>query len=353
METPHTFSPQFTPRIDTVSRGLFALARLVVIIMVGLVPLFFVPGTLAVMTGAKIFFVVLSLLMVVVIVSLGVLRNGAMSVSLAPLLVAWWGIVLMGFVSAILSPTLMPSLFGTHLEIQTVGFLAILGLVMTVPALFAEAKIGLVYIYGSLVAGAALLSLYQLVRLFAGPNFLSFGFLQGHTATVIGSFNDLGIFLALAIIISVITLIQLPLPRRSATALGVGVLLMLAVLMVINFVALWVVLALLSLSLLMYSLTKDRFNSEFSSEKLSTPVSLPLMGLIGIVFVVSTVFLIGGSSLGSVISNKIGVNYTEVRPSLAATLDIMRHVYHDNAFTGIGPNQFTNAWNLYKNSSLT
>jgi tetratricopeptide (TPR) repeat protein len=47
-----------------------------------------------------------------------------------------------------------------------------------------------------------------------------------------------------------------------------------------------------------------------------------------------------------------GISYLEVRPSLQATLDIARHVYHENALLGVGPNKFMDAWRLYKDPSI-
>jgi len=124
---------------------------------------------------------------------------------------------------------------------------------------------------------------------------------------------------------------------------------MLALLTIINFFALWVILALLSLALLMYNLTKGRYEENITGK---TKTSLLVTLLLTLIFIISVIFLIGGSSLGNLILSTTGVNYVEVRPSVTATLDIMRNVYQENAFTGIGPNRFADAWSLYKDSSI-
>jgi tetratricopeptide (TPR) repeat protein len=71
-----------------------------------------------------------------------------------------------------------------------------------------------------------------------------------------------------------------------------------------------------------------------------------------IVFIVSVVFIIGGSAVGNMLSNATGISYLEVRPSFQATVDIGRDVYAENAFVGIGTNKFADAWRLYKDVSI-
>jgi cytochrome c-type biogenesis protein CcmH/NrfG len=346
-----TFSPKIN-KIDTISPSLFRLARWLMVVMISLLPIFFIPGMSIFGGSSKIFFVALVLFVVIIISSLGILRKGSLSMSFSPVLLAWWGVVLASLLSAILSPTLLLSLVDNNLGLQTVGFLVILGLVMMSATVFTDAKKSLVYVYGALFGGAVLLSVFQIIRIFFGSGVLTFGFLQSNTATLIGSFNDLGIFLALAIILSLVFLIQLPLQGRGVAIIGLCIGLMLFLLVIINFFALWAILSLLSLTLLMYCLTKDRIGVDSDNPSARHDVSLPVTGLIAGIFIVSAFFLIGGSSLSGYISSVTNVNYTEVRPSVTATIDIMRNVYSENAFTGIGPNRFSDAWSLYKNPSI-
>ena len=345
----NTFSPQITPRTDSVSNTLFGTARVLIMLMMGLLPLFFIPDSLVSVGTNKVYFVVFMLLLVVIISSLGILRKGSLIFSFSPILITWFVVVLTAFVSAILSPTLMSALIGTGLEIQTVGFLFLLGLVMISAIIFSDSKKSLMYVFLSFIFGAFFLSLWQLVRIFISPDILSFGFLAGNTSSILGSFNDLGIFICLAIVLSLITLIQLSLPTKISLTLTLAVVVMLVLLTIINFFALWVILALLSLALLMYNLTKGRYEENITGE---TKTSLLVILLLTLIFIISVIFLIGGNSFGNLISTTFGVNYVEVRPSVTATLDIMRSAYQENAFTGIGPNRFADAWSLYKDSSI-
>lgn len=351
---PTSFVPKLPTKVDVVSQGLMAIARALLVIAVGLTPIFFIPGAPTLLGASKVFIVLLFVLLALVALSLSVLRSGAVALRFTPLLIAWWGIIAASFVSALLSPALLASLFGDALETNTVGFLVILGVLMTAIQTFASAKKSIVYLFGAVLFSTTLLVALHIARLVFGANVLTLGFLTTGSVTPVGSFNDLGLYLALTILVTLVAVVQLSLSRSGlifATVLSFGSLVML---MLVNFFAIWLVLALFSLTLLMYSLTKDRFGVQPGVN--TTPeakISLGATGLIAMVFIVSTVFLIGGSSLGATMSAKTGISYLEIRPSVAATLDIMRGVYSENAFTGTGPNLFDDAWQLHKDRSIT
>jgi tetratricopeptide (TPR) repeat protein len=69
---------------------------------------------------------------------------------------------------------------------------------------------------------------------------------------------------------------------------------------------------------------------------------------VALICVTSGAFIVSGDYLGSKIADATGINYLEVRPSNLATLEVAKSVYRENAFTGVGPNRFEDAWRLYK-----
>ena len=351
---PTSFVPKLPIKADSVSQGLMAVARILLVLAIGLTPIFFIPGAPSLLGAAKVYLVLFFVLVMLITFSLSVLRSGSFTLRLSPLLIAWWGVVLAAFVSAVLSPALLSSLFGDALETNTVGFLAILGVLMTGALTFTNAKKSIVYLYGVLLISTSVIVVLHIVRLLFGADTFTLGFLSGAAATPVGSFNDLGLFLTLTILVALIAVVQLSLPRIGMVFAGVLTAGSLIMLMLVNFFAVWLILALFSLALLMYSLTKDRFGvSPGSIQPPDVKVSLGATGLIALVFVVSTVFLIGGSTLGASLSAKTGISFLEIRPSVGATLDIMRSVYAENAFTGTGPNLFTDAWQLHKDRSIS
>ena len=351
---PTSFVPKLPVKNDTISQGLMSVGRYLLVAAIGLLPLIFIPGATVLLGAVKVYFVVLLLLGALIAMSLSVLRSGAVTLRFAPLLVSWWVIVGAAFVSAVLSPSLLWSLVGDVLEVHTVAFLAILGVVMAATVTFGSAKKSIVYLYGALILSTGLLLVLHVIRLLFGPTVLSLGFLNSAATTPVGSFNDLGLYMGLTILIGLVTVVQLPLSKRALIIAGTIMGAALVLLALVNFFAIWLILALFSLLLLMYSLTKDRFG--VAPDTVSVQVSktsLLSIGIVAMVFVVSAIFLVGGTSIGAALSEKTGVSYLEIRPSVSATLDVLRHVYGQNAFTGVGPNRFGDAWQLYKDQSIT
>lgn len=353
METP-TFVPKLPVKSDVISQGLMTVARLLLVGAVGLVPLVFIPGVPMLLGATKVFFVLVLLLVALVAMSLSILRSGSVTLRMAPLLLAWWAVAGSALLSTVLSPTPLWSFAGDVLEIHTAGFLVLLGVLMTALVSFGSAKKSIVYLFGTLIVSTALIVLLQMIRLVFGASVLSLGILNGPAANLVGSFNDLGIYLGLMVLVGLVAVVQLSLSRVGMIIASVIMAISLLVLALVNFFAIWLIISFFSLMLLMYSLTKDRFGVVAGMAPVhEVKLSLATTGLVAAVFIVSTVFLIGGSSIGAILSQKTGVNYLEIRPSVGATLDILRQTYHENAFTGSGANRFGDVWQQYKDPVIT
>ena len=351
META-TFVPKLPTKPDQVGRLLRKISQFILVATIVLMPLFFIPGMGGLALFPKVYFVLFGSLLSLLFMSLVILRHGSIGVRQSPLLLAWWLFVAAGLLSAFLAPNFSAALFGDALEIHTVGFLALIGLVMSLTQSVTNTKRTTMVIYGSLAVSALLVSLLFLARVFLGPEFLGFSTLQNVTDTMIGSFNDLGLFIGCLVMMALVALAQLELPKRGLISVGILLGFSLVVLACINFFFVWVLISLFSLMLLMYVLTKDRFGITSSTTIRHRPLPLGSVGLIGLVLFVSAIFLAGGSAIGASVSNKTGINYIEIRPSLSATTDILRQAYAQNAFTGFGPNRFTEAWNQFKDPTI-
>lgn len=340
-----SFTPKVARSTDTLAVFFSKTNRFLILALLAIMPLVFIPGMIG---PFKTFFAVFVVLISIIVGSFGILRKGTIPRSVPLILLAWLGVVGASFVSALLSDNLVYSLRGDMIETQTVSFLLLLGIIMLLVLAFGQDKKMAMWMIIIPIFTSTILGIHQILRFFFDFTFLDFGVLSASSDTLVGGFNDLGIFLTATILIMLIGVIQLALPRLILFGVLAILLINLFVLMVININYLWIVLGLTSLLLLMFLLTKDRFVTS------STPVPVSIMSVIimSLVFVVSAVFFVGGSNLGSTVSTWVGVDYTEVRPSFTATLDIMRNVMANNAFTGIGPNRFVDAWQLYKDQSI-
>jgi tetratricopeptide (TPR) repeat protein len=343
--------PSFAPQVaqsDKISSFFSKITRQLLVAVVAVLPILIIPGLLPLTNILKVYVVLGVLLLACITHSLAVLRRGEITVRFPRLLMAAWGVAVSAIVAGLMAPQVSVAFVGIGLEIHTVGFLLLAIAMMTAMLLLSESKSSVVYLYGGLFISAFILSIFHISRLIFGPEWLSFGVFGNQTASPIGSFNDLALFFTLVVMVGLISLLQLSLPRLMSYVLTTIMVLSILMLTIINFVAVWFVLGLFGLLILMYSLTKGRIGAV----KATTQPSVLATILSLVIFVVSLVFIIGGSALGTVIAAKTGISYLEVRPSMSATLDIAKATYQQNALTGIGPNHFNEAWTLYKDNSL-
>lgn len=338
---------------DKIEVTLRSFAQNSVMLVFGLLPLFFIPVAFAPLGYTKTFLVIVGVLVSLIFFSLSVLRSGGLSIRMPWALVAFWGVAILSVVSALLSGDAYDSFIGDALGVHTALFTVLLAGVASVAAVIGQTKTSIMRMYILLTASAVILGLFHLLRIVLGADMLSFGVFTGATTSPLGGWNDLGLFFGLSILLSLVALEQLPLTKPGKGLFTAVIAFSLVMLMVVNFFAIWLVLGLVSLVVLMYTLTKDRF-SEKTMQMGSEEPSISLQSIIisTIVFVVSLIFIIGGSAVGGVVSDAVGISYVEVRPSFEATTDIARNVYQENAFVGIGPNKFVDAWRLYKDASI-
>ena len=333
---------------DPLAQELRTYAQQVLIFTLGFLPLFFIPNVQAPSEYSKILFALSGTLIAFVLLSLSILRAGNLNVRLSYTVVSMWIIVGVAFVSAFFSGDVRDALTGEIIGIHSTVFVAILALITTVWMLIGSTKATIMRLYLYLALSALVLVVFHAVRIFLGPEVLSFAVFTSTTATPVGGWNDLALFLGLTIILSLVALEQLTLTKRGRVLFGFVTACALLMLGVINFFVVWLVLGLTSLTVIVYTLRRKQLPGNSLTTEIQQSVAVPSFIMSAIVFVVSVLFIIGGSVIGSALSKYTGISYVEVRPSLEATIDIARSVYRENPFLGIGTNKFADAWKLYK-----
>src|SRR5690606_29276990 len=189
----------------------------------------------------------------------------------------------------------------------------------------------LVSALGALFLGGGVLGLFHLIRLFAGPGFLSFGYFTVPASTPAGSWNDLGIFFGVVYLISLVSLALGSLPGRARTLLTVALVVSLAFVALVNFRLLSVLLALTTLGLLLVS---------FLTQKQAGMVP----AVISFVFLLMLSIFAG--PIGQLSGNLFNTSYAEIRPNWSSTGDMLGAGLSDikNIVLGSGPNTFTYLW---------
>lgn len=338
-------------KADRVATWLLRVVQGLVIAGFALTPLAFMSGLYASLGFDKVVFVLGCGLLALVLLSFNALRSVRVHTVLPVTLGLYWLFVGVALISALISGDTFDALRGSALAVQTVGFLATLGLAMTLPLVFQKAKKMTLVALVSFGVTASLLLTYNLLRLFFGPEFLSFGSFHAVTVSPIGGFNDLGIFAGLAIIFGLVTLVQLPLRPLMQYVITGLIVVSLCLLAVINFFSVWLVVGFFGLLLLLYLVTRDTLLAREDTASGNTP-SRPLVLATTLVCITSAVFIIGGDFAGNAVAKKIQVNHVEIIPSFTATVDVARAVYAENPLFGVGPNRFADAWRLHKDPSI-
>lgn len=337
---------------DKVAEWLNTIAQNLFILTLGLSPLLFIPTPLVPLAYSKVLLLIIGVVTALVLQSLAILRSGTVTLRAPIPLIAMAGVFLVMLVSAVLSGDVRDGLVGNAFGTQTVSFVGLLLLIAFASLMLKDSKIAVMRLYLLFLGSSVVLGLFHVTRFFIGADSLSLGIFGSTVSTPLGGWNDLALYFGAVLLIALVVAEQLPLSKINKVLLAALALLSLVILAVVNFVFVWAVLALVSIVLLMFNLTKHRFSSSQLPFESDTSGSITSIVLSASVFLVSALFFIGGSTFGPMIGNYTDINYLEVRPSLTATFDIARQSLKENALLGIGPNKFIDAWRMYKDQSI-
>lgn len=337
---------------DKVGKILLATAQQILVAVCGLFPLLFLPTSLLPIGYSKLIILIFGVALALVFYSLYILREGKFSFQLPWGMVALWAVALISLVSALFSGDVHDSLAGDILSSNTAAFLVLLAILVPALGMLRNSKQSIVRLYALFILSALSLGVFHLARLAFGAETISLGIFSAETASPLGGWNSLAIFYGLTISLCMVALEQLTLTRAGKVLVGAAIFVGILVLAIVNFFIVWIVLAIASALMLVYGLMKPRFkNRQLQIYKDSPePIGSIIMSLF--IFVVSVIFLFGGSQLGNALSDFTGISFTEVRPSVSATIDITRNVWSDNLLLGTGPNKFVDAWRMYKNKDI-
>lgn len=330
---------------------LLKVAQGSVISLFAFIPLFFVSGLWSSLGFDKAIIAIVCSLVTVVAISFLALKRKYTNTVMPVTLLLFWLWVAVAFVSGFTSGDVLDSIRGSVMEPQTATFLLVLGLTMSISLVLQKTKKMTLVALSVFGVSSTILLFYNLVRLFAGSDFLSLGSFSKITISPIGNFNDLAIFAGMMIVLGVITLAQLPVNSKIQYLITTVTFVSLFILMSVNFLSIWVLIGLFSLLVLLYTHTRNYFFETETDEKPKNKTKI-LTVTTSVVFVVSALFIFAGGYAGDLVSKLVSVDYVQVVPSHQATIDVARLVYEDGAMLGVGPNRFADAWRLYKNVSI-
>ena len=246
--------------MDTTPRNtiLNKISFYALLITAGVLPVFFIPGIhLDVMT-AKNYFLVVGIAVSLIFWILARLKDGSFEIPKSPLLYIGGGVVFAYILSGIFSPATAVSFSGSSFEVGTVySSIALFTLFFLGMYHFrTTAKISLLYML--LFGGFVLAFVFQTAFLFLGPNHLALGTFTQTISSLIGSWNDMGIYFGLIAVLSLLTLELFKIKSLYRSILTGALVVSLAYLALVNFVPAWIVLGAVSLVIFVYLLTVKR-----------------------------------------------------------------------------------------------
>lgn len=347
-----------TPKIESVSPEdhkfsnkssvLYSLSFVILLIITALSPLFFVPASfVSTQFGTSLLFafgVIVSMLLYLVS---GLIKGSFDLPNPSKYIIGFTAVVpVVYFLSGIYLGFSRMTFFGYTFDISTVGFIVLAFGYMFLVSLIFNTKDKVFNAYFSFLISSLVFSLWIFTRIFFGSKFLSFGLFNDVTVTVLGTWNNVGIFFGICVILSLLTHEMLKVSKLVKAVLTLALIISLAFLALVNFSTIWVIVGVCSFLFILYGVfnidSDERLDLDWS-EKIKKIRIYPTL-----VLAISIVFVVWGSTIGAYLANKLKVTNVEVRPSLSVTMDIARSTIKEKPLFGSGPNTFVNQWLVYK-----
>ena len=317
-----------------------------------ILPLFFVPSASFPFQFSKMILVSFLVFGAFGLWTISRLKDGRFIFPATKIFFAGLLVLVVSLASALFSDSVRESLLGQSLELGTVGAMVLMFLLMFLVSLLFHLKNHIFYAYFLFFSSFFVISLFHILRFILGADFLSFGIFTDITSNAVGKWNDLAIFSGLITLLSLITLELISLSRFWKVLAYLALVISLIFLAVVNLSLVWYVLAVFGLIFIVYIISFDKSEENSLSPSGSdsgmgaSARRIPTLSLS--VLIISLVFILAGSQIGTAISAKTKISNIEVRPSWSATISIAREVFAREPLLGSGPNLFLKNWLLYK-----
>ncbi|MBI3305893.1 tetratricopeptide repeat protein [Candidatus Nomurabacteria bacterium] len=320
-----------------------------IFLVIILLPLFFLPWSNISVEVSKGLLLVAGL--AVSIISWGLARffDGTIVFPRSRMLAAGGGIVLAFLLSALFLKSKQVSLFGTIFDIGTFWFMLAGFLLMLMSSIiFRDQKKAKIVLFGAILSGAVVM-IFQIFHLFA-PEFLSLGVLSGKTGNLVGSWNALGIFAGLSALTSLLVVEFFSTTKIEKLVLQILAVISMVVIAAVNYPLVWKLLGISALIIFVYKVSLSSKEKVNEADSAAQKVYFPVFSFA--IILVSLLFIMSGTFIGSFLPDRLGVQNNEVSPLFGATMGVTGSVLKENPVFGVGPNKFNAAWAMYKPLSV-
>jgi tetratricopeptide (TPR) repeat protein len=251
--------------------------------------------------------------------------------------------IVVAFLSAFFSNQPADAMRGFALELGTVLSFVSIGIALILPLFLQRQRAMLLIGLGAVMLATLLLAAIGVTALLTPitavmPNWPLI-------SNAIGSLNDMAVLLAALLAGALVLVSTLRLGAIAWCCVLVCTALAILVIGLVQFEPLWFVLGGIALTLLLFQVSRLNVATASWSERIGVLYVL-------LITIICGLFLQFGSSIATGLVSYFGVEYADARPSIGTTIDIARSVYQEQPVLGIGPNQFSDAWRLYKDPDI-
>jgi tetratricopeptide (TPR) repeat protein len=255
---------------------------------------------------------------------------------------------LLVFVASLLSQDFGLSFFGEGFSTSSGLSWVSLGLLGFLAAQIFTSYKRVVALYAALVIPFLVVALFQVLRFVLGPNVLQFGVLNSDIATLVGNWNDLGIYAGFVLLVSLVGLEFLKLKSTYRRLLFVVMAASVVMLFLTNVSLAWLAVTVGTFLVFLYK-AAFRKESEMDHDR---RWRLPIISLsVFLLTLVGAVFL--GGITQQLFSQVRPIQYNEVRVAPGPTLGTALDGWQTNPATGVGPNFFGYLWQLERSEVVS
>ncbi len=244
-------------------------------------------------------------------------------------------------------PNKTNSILGTGFDFGTVASLAIAFIYLFLISLWGQGYNFISKIIKTIYLTGIIALVFSTINIFV-PYVAKFPkfFISLTNSNLIGTYNDMAIFLAGFVILITITLEKnfwnKPMKIWSLVFMGLS----LFYLFIFNYTFVWFILGMVGLSLFIYKLMPTQNidkNTIDGSENQTIKRSFSKFAFI--ILICSFVAIVGARNIAKLVSGKpFYFTNSEPRPTLVSSIKIIKNSYWHNPVTSIGPNRYNQTW---------
>lgn len=315
---------------------------------ISLLPIFFVPMFSLSLEIGKTLLLACGVVVSLVTYLIARLQEGSFTYPKTIILAAVGAVVLTSGLSALFSSAPLISFFGLAFDKGTFVHTLLLCMMLVLGMLIAGKVSHATKLYKYLIISATIVGVFQFASLVLQKFGIGQSFFGSPLTSILGNWNDLGIYFGLITIVSVFALELAHIRARARTTAIITLALSLFMMIVVNVLLVWVVTGFIALLVFIYTLVAKRTQGEETATASKTIFPAISFGVV----LVSLLFVLANPLVGNIAPRFFNTGHTDVRPSFVATMQVAgKSIRHDPIF-GLGNNRFGEVWGKFHPKNL-